>query len=146
MKWHNIGPPEENYPSSPNLKGNLTAQNVFSPTATIKPKSPVVHHETRNIRKITPQKLDLQNEATFPPLTPVKEVPKKRRINPTQLSEGGSGVPRALLQFGPSPTRPLLPSPKQGNPFNQAKEQVLIILSTSSFRFSLTIKVYFFYR
>lgn len=85
-------------------------------------KSLGTFHETRRIRKITPQQLDLHNDSTFPSLqqsNQLKEVPKKRRINPTQLVDGPASN-RTQVRFG-SCLRPY--SPSLGNPFNQAKEQ-----------------------
>ncbi len=78
--------------------------------------------ETRRIRKVTPQRLDLSNDSAFPSLqqsAQIREIPKKRRINPTQLVD--SPVSRAPIQFG-SYSKPS-PPPIIGNAFNQAKEQ-----------------------
>lgn len=85
-------------------------------------KSPVNSNETRRIRKVTPQRIDLQSDSAFPSLqqsVQIKEIPKKRRINPTQLLDSPIAS-RSSAQFG-SYSRP---SPPSSNAFNQAKEQV----------------------
>lgn len=94
-------------------------------TPTCKLKSPV---ETRNIRKITPQRIDLQSEASFPPLSPSpqagsKDITKKRRINPTQLLESSGGGTNTSPKFSSSPRFISFPPNGTKNPFNQAKEQ-----------------------
>ena len=66
----------------------------------------------------------MQSETAFPSLQlsssqAIKETPKKRRINPTQLLSQGTPN-KSPLQFGKSNP----PSPAAGNPFNQAREQI----------------------
>ena len=78
--------------------------------------------ETRRIRKVTPQRLDLSSDVAFPSLQQsahTKEIPKKRRINPTQLVD--SPVSRPPLEFG-SCSKPS-PPPNIRNAFSHAKEQ-----------------------
>ncbi len=120
-----MGPHEvSNISASPKREILLPTVNnltLSSPSPTFKNSGN--SQETRRIRKVTPQRLDLSSDSAFPTLqqsTQIKEVPKKRRINPTQLQESPVAV-RVPLQFGscskPSP-------PTIGNAFNQAKEQV----------------------
>lgn len=85
------------------------------------PNSKHAFQGTRRIRKVTPQPLDLKSDSAFPSLlqsNPTREVPKKRRINPTQLLESPVGN-RSPLQLGSKSSPPVL-----GNAFYQAKEQV----------------------
>ena len=123
LKLHNIGPYETNIPCSPKreiLLPTVNSLSLSSPSPTFKNAGNL--HETRRIRKVTPQRLDLTSDSAFPSLqqsTQIKEVQKKRRINPTQLLESPVAV-RVPLQFG-SCSRPS-PS-KIGNAFNQAMEQ-----------------------
>ena len=85
--------------------------------------------ETRKIRKKLDQSIDLQNETAFPPLqkaggTPQpRDVQRKRRINPTQLS--GFPEPAASsIKFGSSFSISSHRNKIATNPFNQAKEQL----------------------
>lgn len=75
------------------------------------------------MRKIQPHRLDLHDDAVFPSLNQspqTKEVPKTRRINPTQLQELNSS-PNQPSHFGYSPKAS---SPSVKNVFSTAKEQI----------------------
>lgn len=94
---------------------------LSSPNISSKPCTP--SQETRKIRKILPYRLDLQDTSAFPSLgqsPQTKELPKKRRINPTQLQEMQSS-PKQILQFSYSPKSS---PPCVKNVFSAAKEQV----------------------
>lgn len=119
---HNIGPSEPTVLSSPKreiLLPAVSSLTLASPSPNF--RNAGTSQETRRIRKVTPQRLDLQSDFAFPSLqqsNQTKEVPKKRRINPTQLLDSPNAT-RSSAHFGSGPR----PSPP-GNAFNQAKEQI----------------------
>lgn len=124
VKQHNIGPSDNsistNSPKRENLVSSVNNLSILSPSPHF--KNAVALQETRRIRKVTPQPLDLQSDSAFPSLqqsSQLKEVPKKRRINPTQLMDSPVAN-RSQSRFG-SCVKPYSSSP--GNAFNQAKEQ-----------------------
>uniref|UniRef100_A0A0P5J8S4 Codanin-1 n=1 Tax=Daphnia magna TaxID=35525 RepID=A0A0P5J8S4_9CRUS len=124
VKLHNIHPYELHTVSSPKRENVLPTVNnltLSSPSPNFKNNGSC--QETRKIRKITPQRLDLSSDSAFPSLqhsTQTREIPKKRRINPTQLIESPVAT-RVPLQFG-SCSRPSPPALGH-NAFNQALEQ-----------------------
>lgn len=124
MKLHNIHPYELPVTASPKRENLLVTVNnlsLSSPSPSFKNNGNC--QETRKIRKITPQRLDLSSDSAFPSLqqsTQTREIPKKRRINPTQLVESPVAT-RVPLQFG-SCSRPSPPA-HGNNAFNQAQEQ-----------------------
>ena len=81
--------------------------------------------ETRNIRRTRAgSTYNLQNDLAFPPLQQTsREIQRKRRINPTQLSPASDGgIAQSKFQFG----LPLHAAQTFSitNAFNQAKEQI----------------------
>ena len=119
MKYNNVCP-EENISPEKNSSRNKSATESPSPVSYLKHSN---SQEAKKTRKIFTQKLDLQSEIAFPSLqsTPKKEIPKKRRINPTQLFNS----PQEQSKPSPKHGTCLQPSPQSlRNPFNQAKEQV----------------------
>lgn len=123
LKLHNVNPIEQNIVSSPKKEIFIpTVHNLSLGSPSPNSRNGGNFQETRRIRKVTPQRLDLSNDSAFPSLqqsAQIREIPKKRRINPTQLVD--SPVSRAPVQFG-SYSKPS-PPPIIGNAFNQAKEQ-----------------------
>lgn len=122
LKLHNIGPRDPTILGSPKREIALPAVSnltLTSPSPNF--RNAGTPQDTRRIRKVTPQRLDLQSDSAFPSLqqsNQTKEIPKKRRINPTQLLDSPNAI-RSPVHFGSSSKH----SPPC-NAFNQAKEQV----------------------